>query len=136
MLVVIDTNVLVSGNLNAAGPPGRIIDMSLSRKIILAYDDRIISEYEEVLRRSKFRFPASWVDSFLELIQVLGQHTVAPSLDVTLTDQDDLVFLEVATASDAACLITGNMRHFEPVNGHHKVLIKSPRDFLDHWVPS
>jgi hypothetical protein len=39
---VLDTNVLVSGLLSANGPPGRLLDAVLSRRLTMAFDDRIL----------------------------------------------------------------------------------------------
>lgn len=56
MIVVIDTNVLVSGLIKPFRLPGRIVMMVASGEIELCYDGRIISEYKEVLSRPKFGF--------------------------------------------------------------------------------
>ena len=47
---VLDTNVLVSGLINPHGHPGRLMDAVLGGHLELALDDRIYSEYAEVLR--------------------------------------------------------------------------------------
>ena len=49
LVVVLDTNVLVSGLLNPNGSPGKILDLIIGNHIQIAYDDRILGEYEEVL---------------------------------------------------------------------------------------
>jgi putative PIN family toxin of toxin-antitoxin system len=133
VLIVIDTNVLVSGNLSTNGPPGRILDLVLTREIQLAYDDRILAEYEDVLRRSKFRFAAALVDPLLDAIRLTGTQVIADPLSVTLPDASDLPFLEVAVASHAMCLVTGNSRHFEPISGQHTIHVRTPREFVEHW---
>jgi uncharacterized protein len=51
MSIVLDTNVLVSGLLNSNRKPGRIIDLVISGRIRLFYDDRILAEYADVLER-------------------------------------------------------------------------------------
>ena len=56
MLLVVDTNVLVSGLLQARGPSGQIVRGLANGALNLAFDARILIEYQEVLRRPKFRF--------------------------------------------------------------------------------
>lgn len=56
MIIVLDTNVLVSGLLTPFGSSGEIVRMITSGKLILEYDSRILIEYEEVLNRPKFHF--------------------------------------------------------------------------------
>lgn len=55
MIVVLDTNVLVSGLMISANPPGRIVDLVREGKLRLAIDDRIFAEYENVPARPYFR---------------------------------------------------------------------------------
>jgi len=43
--LVLDTNVLVSGMINAFGAPGRIADLVRERHVELVVDDRILAEY-------------------------------------------------------------------------------------------
>lgn len=130
MRVVIDTNVIVSGLINQNGYPGQIVDAVLSRKVSVLYDDRILSEYHEVLTRPKFRLTSSEVDAFLYLIEKFGEYFSGQSLDVTLPDKTDLPFLEVAVAGFADALITGNAKHFKPRRGHHNVKVMSPAEFM------
>ena len=47
MQIVLDTNVLVSGLLSAAGPPGRIVEAALAGHLELVFDEAIRREYEE-----------------------------------------------------------------------------------------
>ncbi|HXL73081.1 MAG TPA: putative toxin-antitoxin system toxin component, PIN family, partial [bacterium] len=63
MIVVLDTNVLVSGLLSPYGPPGEIVRMVSSRALSLCFDARIISEYAEVLTRPKFPFRRDAVEA-------------------------------------------------------------------------
>jgi len=53
---VLDTNVIVSGLISPLGPPGRIVDALLARKLLIAVDDRILQEYREDMGRPKFLF--------------------------------------------------------------------------------
>jgi len=47
---------LVSGALNPHDPPGRILNALLSETFTVLHDDRILSEYREVLLRPAFGF--------------------------------------------------------------------------------
>lgn len=55
MKIVLDTNVLVSGLINANGFPGRIIDLVRNNILQLIIDSRIMEEYSDVLNRDKFK---------------------------------------------------------------------------------
>ena len=55
MKIVLGTNVLISGILNPSGPPGRIVDFMRAGVLQLVIDDRILSEYADVIRREYFK---------------------------------------------------------------------------------
>ncbi len=131
--VAVDTNVLVSGLLRADGPPGRIVELVAIGRISTLYDDRIIDEYQDVLRRPRFDFGARAVDAIVSQIRGGGEPVVAEPLALVLPDPDDMPFLEVAATGAASVLITGNASHFKPSTGTHRVPIISPRDFLAKW---
>jgi len=110
-LLVLDTNVLVSALLSPLGSPGRIWDMILARDIRLAYDDRILVEYERVLKRAKFGFEKGRVEAMLAVFLLQESVSSKPWPFQPLPDPDDAAFLETAHAASAV-LVTGNTRHF------------------------
>ena len=65
MKIVLDTNVLVSGLLTPFGPCGEIVRMVSAGKLILYIDARILSEYNEVLQRPKFKFNNDHIDTLI-----------------------------------------------------------------------
>ena len=135
MIIVLDTNVLVAGLLNPFGPPGRILDLALSGDVRLAYDDRILAEYREVLGRSKFDFDPAPVADLLAYIVAEGEHVTATPLSVELPDQNDLPFLEAAYTVRAEVLVTGNVRHY-PGSSRRGVAVLSPAEFFVRWQAS
>jgi putative PIN family toxin of toxin-antitoxin system len=129
MDVVIDTNVLVTGLLSPFGACGEIVRMISSGELTLAFDARILLEYHEVLRRPKFKFEEEKVASLLDYVVYRGQ-AVAPSpLINSLPDPDDEPFLEVSLTRQAACLVTGNQKHF-PFELCQGTKVFSPKEFL------
>jgi putative PIN family toxin of toxin-antitoxin system len=111
---VLDTNVIISGLLSAHGPPGRLVDALLARRLVIAYDDRILQEYRSVLALTKFRFNAKQVNAFLRIMAFQSHVSAFPVKGLKASDPDDTVFLEVAAASEGKALVTGNMRHYPP----------------------
>lgn len=74
-VAVFGTNVLVSGFLSPHGAPGQIVEWLRSGAVRAGLDDRIISEYEDVLTRPEFNLPRH------EVSMVLVDMTPAPNLD-------------------------------------------------------
>jgi len=130
--VVLDTNVLVSGLLSAAGPPGWILEALLAGELEFALDMAIRQEYEEVLRRPEFGFSPGRIDDVLAAIDQLGFWVAAAApLPEPLPDADDEPFLAVAAAAGGV-LVTGNVKHY-PIRCRHGVPVQTPRQFVD-WV--
>jgi uncharacterized protein len=132
MKIVLDTNVLVAGLLSPFGPCAEIVRMLSSGDLTLYFDSRILFEYNEVLRRSKFRFQLDKVVALLEHIEHRGQIVASSPLSDLLPDSGDQPFLEVAVAGQAVCLVTGNHAHFPP-QLCQGVKVVSPSDFLTFY---
>ena len=111
MLVVIDTNVLVSAFWSRNGNCAQISALMVNRKIIPCYDYRIMEEYIQVLSRPKFGFEQWEIDAFLSQLRHDGISVLAKTIDMPFVDESDRKFYEVARHCDAR-LITGNSGHF------------------------
>ena len=132
MKIVLDTNVLVSGLLTPFGPCGEIVRMVSAGKLILYIDARILSEYNEVLQRPKFKFNNDHIDTLISFIRHNGQFVSALPLKSSLPDPDDEPFLEVAIAGNVRSLITGNIVHY-PSSHREGINILSPSEFLGYY---
>jgi predicted nucleic acid-binding protein len=106
--------------------------MVSSGGLTLCLDARILSEYDEVLRRPKFRFRIDKVAALLDPIEHSGTIVASSPLSDPLPDSDDQPFLEVALAGQAACLVTGNHAHF-PRERRQGVKVLSPSEFLTFY---
>ena len=111
MLVVLDTNILVSSLWSKNGAPARVVSMILTRQLIPCYDYRILTEYRQVLSRPRFNFSDGEIDSLLEWIETSGRSIVADPINDPFIDESDKKFYEVAKFC-GAILITGNLKHF------------------------
>lgn len=127
MLVVIDTNILVSALWSKSGAPARILSLIISGGLIPCYDYRILSEYRDVLSRPKFKFTDSEINALLDWIVENGRQVIAEPLNVDFTDESDKKFYEVAKFCDAK-LITGNIKHFP----NDKLVLSVP-EFLEQY---
>lgn len=127
---VFDTNVVVSGFLSPAGPPGRIVEWLRMGSVQAVVDDRIMAEYAEVLARPMFRLPVAEMELVLAAIRARAFWVEAAPVHTAhgLPDPDDAPFLECALAAGVP-VVTGNVRHFPKTTvGDVKVL--TPAQFL------
>ena len=130
MKIVLDTNVLVSAILSPNGPPAAVLRALLTERVRLCFDERIVSEYRDVLTRGKFSFDRDLVDELISFLEAAGSPTLAAPLPIALLDSGNQMFIEVAVASQADFLVTGNLKHF-PDEATESVSVLSPREFLD-----
>jgi putative PIN family toxin of toxin-antitoxin system len=132
MNIVLDTNVLVAGLLTPFGPCGEIVRMVSSGELTLSLDARILTEYQEVLDRPRFRFDKDKVAALLDHIEHRGITVASSPLPQPLPDIDDEPFLEVAITARAICIVTGNQVHF-PTELCQGAMVLSPSDFLGFY---
>jgi len=130
MIIVLDTNVLISGILKPYSKAATLLRLVADGMIQLAYDLRILSEYRDVLNRPKFNFAKEDVKAFLDEVEKEGLLVSGRPLKFHLPDQDDEPFLEVALSAQGKAMVTGNKRHF-PRKEYEGVKILSPAEFLE-----
>jgi len=106
VLIVLDTNVLVSALITPFRNAAKILDMVIIGELHVLYDDRIISEYREALSRPKLGFAVSDVDILLDYFEAEGIKVTPSLINEPLVDKDDIPFLEVAITGMADALIT------------------------------
>ena len=133
MSIVLDTNVMVSGLLRPAGPPGKVLDLVVGGAIRVALDERIFAEYCDVLDRPEFAFSPSRILELTDFLWRAGARIQPARLDLLMPDPDDTKFLEVAVGAKASALVTGNVRHYPP-RQRHGVRVVTPREWLSAWL--
>ena len=110
---VIDTNVLVAALLSKHSDAAtvQVLERVFDGQLVPLFEEGILAEYQDVLSRPKFRFPASQVQALLNAIVLSGLPVSRISTGAELPDPKDLVFYEAALARDGAYLVTGNQKH-------------------------
>ena len=130
MLIVLDTNIIVS----AAWSPGRnaadIVSSVLFGRHTACFDLRILEEYHRVMRYPRFAFTEAEIHALLDPLIRQGIMVEAESFpDVSFArDESDRKFYEVARTVNAL-LVTGNLAHFP-----HDPRILSPADFCERFL--
>ena len=127
---VIDTNVLVAALLSSHDDAAtvQVVTRLIAGEITPLFDQRIINEYSEVLRRERFHFPDEAVSVLLDVIEKYGELVSASPTEDILPDIKDVPFYEVVMEKqkDDAYLVTGNIKHFPK-----KPFIVTPRELID-----
>lgn len=128
--VIIDTNILVSALLSKRedSPTVQILELLFNGVILPLVSDTILEEYREVLKRKKFGFSSSLVDSLVDEIRKDALEIFSTVYtEVKLPDEKDRPFFEILHNDEDAVLITGNLKHFP-----HDNRIMSAREFIEY----
>ena len=109
--IIVDTNVLVSALIQRSFPYLIVRHCIFNRVVQLCCSKEIIAEYTTVLRRPKFmKYPdfATKTNGLLQDIESRSSMFEPKNTVKLLRDENDNRFLELAQASNAGFLITGN----------------------------
>lgn len=126
---VLDTNVLVSALLKNGSVPWRVVEEALHGDIIPILHDDILTEYEDVLNRPKFKFEKRAITVLLNEMKKRGVYAEAGLIEDIVPDPTDVVFYAVLMEKrkeEEAYLVTGNLKHY-PV----KTYVVTAREMLD-----
>jgi len=129
--IVVDTNVVVSALLKPQSNPALILSLFIQGDCRVCLSKEILTEYQEVLARDKFK----GLDEVevKKLLSIFKKHAlwVVPKvlIDDVAKEPADNAFLECALEAKADFLITGNISHF-PVKEFHQTHIVTPSEFL------
>ncbi len=128
---VLDTNVFVSAAITPDGVCAELIRRAVDGQFTLAWDNRVLREYRDVLQRPRFRLSPETLQQLLTALPQAGLH-VGARKSFGLPDPSDEIFLAVALATPDRVLITGNPKHFPIVTMKRlEVTILTPRDALN-----
>ena len=126
---VIDTNVVVSALLNHSSTPGKVLEEALVGRIIPLLHDEILDEYDDVLRRPKFKFDPHEIEIAIAGLIRRGIFVDAAPLTDYLPDPEDAIFYQVvmgARDAEDALLVTGNLKHLQ-----QKSFVVTPKEMLE-----
>ncbi len=114
---------------NENSPTVQILRFLADGQIIPVYSDEIVKEYEEVLRRKKFKLSEAIIVSLIKDIMDNGLRiTELSEVQETMPDPKDVVFYAVTLSAQdkEAFLVTGNGKHFP-----QKPFIVTPAELVD-----
>ena len=134
MIIVLDTNVIISALLSPKGPAAEIIRRWEAEEIEIVTSPPLISELERVLTyprvRRHLQFSDDEIDTLLQRL-IAATTVVDPhsTLDLVSTDLADNRVLECAIAGGASYIVTGDT-HLLELKDYRQIVILQPAAFL------
>jgi putative PIN family toxin of toxin-antitoxin system len=134
MIVVLDTNVIVSALLSSKGAPAEIIRRWEAGEFDVAISPPLLSEFERVLNYPRVKKYLKHSDEEIAtFLKHLGTTviTVYPQikLEVIKADPDDDRVLECALEASAVYIVSGNS-HLLDLKEYRQIVILNPVEFL------
>ena len=129
MTIVCDTNVLISALLFPGGPPDEILKLVREgQHIKLAISMEICAELEGVLKE-KFGMPDRDAGEIIKTIQEISL-VVKPKEKIGLIKNDPSDNRILECAADADYIVSGDVKHLQPLKEFRSIPILLPAKFL------
>jgi len=134
MIVLLDTNVIISALLSPEGNPAKIVQRWEADEFELATSPALLQEIERALSyarvRAKIKLSEQELETFLRKFRS-STVNVEPLeiLDLIKKDPADNRYLECAKEGGASYLVTGD-NHLLELKEHAEVVILPPAGFL------
>lgn len=122
--VVFDSNVYISALL-FDGPPRRILELAMQRRVILIASVAIINETAGKLR-DKFSWPEHRIQQFVRATSHLAELQKPKKRISAVSDEADNMVLECAVAGGANLIISGD-KHLLRLKSYKNIPIQKPK---------
>jgi hypothetical protein len=134
VIVVLDTNVLISALLSAEGPPAQIIDLWEAGVFDVAVSDPLLDELKRVLRYKRVRkyleMTSVEIDSLIKQWSPTAVYIDSEMrLDLVEDDPDDNRVLECAVAAEAEYIVSGD-DHLLDLGEYRGIEVLPPAGFI------
>lgn len=135
MVLVLDTDVVVSAMRSPSGASAELVRMARSGQISIGVTVALALEYEAVCLRAEHIEAAGLTEAeaknFVNAVIAISQPIkVHYRWRPQLRDPADEMVLEAAVNAGAGALITFNLRHFSSANEAFGLKLSKPGDFL------
>lgn len=130
LVVVFDTNILISALLSNGSKPDLCINLARNGEIESVTCTEILSEFQQKLIQ-KFHYPVADAQGVIDEIVGFSRIVViANTLQVVEADPKDDMIVECGVVGKASHVITGNGKHLLPMRRYQNIDIVTATDFL------
>ena len=135
MRVVVDTNVFISALLSPQGIPSQLFQYWGQHFFDLLVSEESMDELVRVLQYPKIRKGLRSTDGELaEFVRLFREKgllvTPQETIRAITADVSDNLYLEMAVAGDAQCIVSGD-KHLLRLQEYQGIPILTPAEFLD-----
>ena len=134
MIVVLDTNVIISALLSPKGPPAEVINRWEAGEFDVVTAPPLLAELKRALEYQRVKKhlvqPQKMIGNLIKRVETVATVVAPPpSLDIVADDPADNRVLECAVAGKASYIITGDA-HLLNLKEYQGIVILNPAGFL------
>ncbi|MFZ4728499.1 MAG: putative toxin-antitoxin system toxin component, PIN family [Pseudanabaena sp.] len=130
LVVVFDTNILISALLSVGSKPDLCINLARNGEIESVTCTEILGEFHQKLIQ-KFHYPVVEPQGVIDEIVGFSRIVVIPNtLQVVEADPKDDMIVECGVVGKASHIITGDKKHLLPMRRYQNIDIVTATDFL------
>jgi uncharacterized protein len=130
ILVVFDTNILLSALFSLQGSPFACLALAKQRVVQSVTCQEILDEFREKLENKFSYTPQSAQAAVDEIRQISQLVVITGTLKVVAADPDDDKVIECAVMGNATYIVSGDRRHLLPLGSYQNIAIVSANEFL------
>lgn len=135
--IVPDANILLSGMLGHPGPPRKIINLALAKKIVMYGSEETYKEFREKIMlprlqkylKAQIFTPEKMILDYRSFINMVEPFNILAGVNIVAADPDDDIYFRVAKTCDAKIIISGD-KNVLKVKKYDGILVVKPADFL------
>ena len=135
MLIVLDTNVLISSQLTRQGNAASILQYHRLGIFDIAVSEPIFEDYTRVFQyphlQARHKWSSEQVSKFFTDLRKVFIFVEVDNTPRISTDPHDDKFFHCAQAAGADYLVSGDERHVLPITSYQTTQVISPKDFVD-----
>lgn len=131
MIVVLDTNVFISG-IFFRGPPHHVLQTWKNGQIQIVLSQDILDEYQRVAESLSIKYSVD-ILPIIDLVTVHGHFVDTQGIEViACADPGDNKFIECAIAGDAKIVVSGD-KHLLNIKDYRGIKMVKPKQFVEHY---
>jgi putative PIN family toxin of toxin-antitoxin system len=136
--IVLDTSVVVAALRSASGASAKIIELILTREIVLCLDYKMICEYRDVAARLEHRKASGLsirqIEDYLSVLEDIAEPIRVKRRYRGLSpDPSDDMVLELAINAASDAIVTFDLRHLKEPGNRFDIRVLTPGEFLE-WI--
>jgi putative PIN family toxin of toxin-antitoxin system len=138
--IVPDANILISGMLGHHGPPRKIINLFLAKKIVMFGSKETYEEFCEKVKiprlqkywKAQIFTPEKLILDYRSIIKMVEPFEILAGVNIVKADPDDDIYFRAAKACEAKIIVTGD-KEVLGVKKYDDIIVVTAANFIESF---